>query len=324
MESFLKIGNVKIKKTAALAPMASVADTAYRLMCKKFGAALVFSEMISVKGIFFNPEKSEKYLNITPKERPMAIQLFGEDPKYFELALPKVLQYAPDIVDINMGCPVNKVVKTGAGCALMKNIELATKIAATVVKHCNVPVTVKLRKGWDTTNVCEFAKRLQDVGISAITIHGRTRKDMFTGQADWQIIREVKKSLSIPVIANGDIKNAEQAKKAYEITNADLIMIGRGSFGQPFIFKQISDFLKTGTQPKTPNIFEILNTMLTHIKLICKFEGEEKGIKKARAQATRYFNNFKNAKHIRQICNKLNTMDDILKLKEKILNTYEN
>lgn len=324
MEEFLKIGNVKIEKTAALAPMASVADTAYRLMCKKFGAALVFSEMISVKGIFYNPEKSEKYLTITPQERPMAIQLFGEDPKYFELALPKVLQHAPDIIDINMGCPVNKVVKTGAGCALMKNVELATKIAATVVKNCNVPVTVKLRKGWDTVNVCELAKRLQDVGVSAITIHGRTRKDMFTGNADWQIINEVKKNISIPVIANGDIKTPEQAKKAYETTNADLIMIGRGSFGQPFIFKQISNLLKTGAHQKKPNIFEIVEIMLEHIKLIFEFEGKEKGIKKSRAQSMRYFTNVKNAKYIRQACSKINSFNEILELKEKILNMHKN
>ena len=220
MNQYIKIGNLNIKKTAALAPMASVADTAYRLVCKKFKACLVFSEMVSVKGVYFNPEKSEKLLKIRDNERPMGIQLFGDDPKYFLLAMPKVLSYNPDIIDINMGCPVKKVVKSGAGCSLMKNVKLAEEIVSVVVKNSNCPVTVKIRKGWDETsvNVCEFARKMQDCGASAITVHARTKQQMFSGKADWEIIKKVKDNLKIPVIANGDIKTVEDCQRVYEIT----------------------------------------------------------------------------------------------------------
>lgn len=326
MEKFIKIGNVKIKKTAALAPMASVADTAYRLICKKFKAALVYSEMVSVKGIYYGSKNSNALLNILEEERPMAIQLFGEDPKFFALALEKVLEKKPDLIDLNMGCPVNKVVKNGAGCKLMQNVELAEKIACVVVKNSNVPVTVKLRKGWDEkcVNVCEFAKRMENCGVSAITVHGRTREEMFSKKADWEIISRVKENVSIPVIANGDIKTVSDCTKVYEKTNADLIMIGRGSFGRPWIFKQIDEFLSSGEILKEPNILEITNVMLEHIKKIFEMEREEIAVKKSRAQAMRYFYGFKNAAKIRRMCCKFNSFDDVLKLREYLLNSVKN
>ena len=326
MEKFIKIGNVKIKKTAALAPMASVADTAYRLICKKFKAALVYSEMVSVKGIYYGSKNSNALLNILEEERPMAIQLFGEDPKFFALALEKVLEKKPDLIDLNMGCPVNKVVKNGAGSKLMQNVELAEKIACVVVKNSNVPVTVKLRKGWDegNVNVCEFAKRMENCGVSAITVHGRTREEMFSKKADWEIISRVKENVSIPVIANGDIKTVLDCAKVYEKTNADLIMIGRGSFGRPWIFKQIDEFLSYGKILKEPNILEITNIMLEHIKKIFEMEREEIAVKKSRAQAMRYFFGFKNAAKIRRMCCKFNSFDDVLKLREYLLNSVKN
>ena len=325
LEKFIKIGNVKIKKTAALAPMASVADTAYRLICKKFKAALVYSEMVSVKGIYYGSKGSNSLLNILEEERPMAIQLFGEDPKFFALALEKVLEKKPDLIDLNMGCPVNKVVRNGAGCKLMKNVELAEKIACVVVKNSNVPVTVKLRKGWDeqSVNVCEFAKRMENCGVSAITVHGRTREEMFSKKADWEIVAKVKKNVSIPVIANGDIKTVSDSAKAYEKTNADLIMIGRASFGRPWIFKQIDEFLTSGKILKEPNMLEVTNVMLEHIKKIFEMEREEIAVKKSRAQAMRYFFGFKNAAKIRKMCCKFNSFEDILKLREYLLNSVK-
>ncbi len=325
MEKFIKIGNVKIKKTAALAPMASVADTAYRLICKKFKAALVYSEMVSVKGIYYGSKNSNALLNILEEERPMAIQLFGEDPKFFALALEKVLERKPDLIDLNMGCPVNKVVKNGAGSKLMQNVELAEKIACVVVKNSNVPVTVKLRKGWDegNVNVCEFAKRMENCGVSAITVHGRTREEMFSKKADWEIISRVKENVSIPIIANGDIKTVLDCVKVYEKTNADLIMIGRGSFGRPWIFKQIDEFLSSGKILKEPNVLEITNVMLEHIKKIFEMEREEIAVKKARAQAMRYFYGFKNAAKIRRMCCKFNSFEDVLKLREYFLNSVK-
>lgn len=320
MEEFIKIGNLKIKKTAALAPMASVSDRAYRLICKEFKACLVFSEMVSVKGIYYNPKKAKNLLKITKKERPMGIQLFGQDPKYFFLALDEVLKNKPDIIDLNMGCPVKKVVKTGAGCSLMKNVELAEKIASVVVKNSNVPVTVKIRKGWDnnSVNVCEFAKRMQNCGVSAITVHARTKEEMFSKKADWDIIKKVKKNVSIPIIANGDINSLKAAKKVYATTNCDLIMIGRASFGRPWIFKQINKYLKTGQILNEPTKAEIFNIMLKHVKKIIEFEGEFLGLKKARAVAMRYFHGFKDAAKIRKLCSQICCFEDVLNLKNYI------
>lgn len=320
MEEFIKIGNLKIEKTAALAPMASVADKAYRLICKEFKACLVFSEMVSVKGICYDSKNSKKLLKITEKERPMAIQLFGEDPKYFLLAMDEVLKNKPDIIDLNMECPVKKVVKTGAGCSLMKNVEVAEKIASVVVRNSNVPVTVKIGKGWDknSVNACEFAKRMQNCGVSAITVHARTKEEMFSKKADWDIIRQIKKSVSIPVIANGDINSLEDVEKVYKTTNCDLIMIARASFGRPWFFEQINKFLKTGQILSEPTKVEIFNIMLRHVKKIIEFEGEVLGLKKARAAAMRYFHGFKNAAKIRKLCSKICCFEDVLNLKKYI------
>ncbi len=321
LEKHVRIGDVVVKKTAALAPMASVSDTAYRLICKEFKACLVFSEMVSVKGICYGSKASKNLLKIRKEEKPIAMQLFGEDPECFEKALPTVLLQKPDIIDINMCCPVKKVVKNGAGCALMKNVKLAEKIAVAVVKNSNVPVTVKIRKGWDdgSCNFCEFAKRMEACGVSAITLHPRTRAQMFSEKADWQAILKLKKSVKIPVIASGDIKTVELCKKAYDETGADLVMIGRSSFGKPWIFKQIDDFFTTGKFESEISVIEIFDIMLRHIKKIIYFEGEEKGMKKARFHALRYFYSFKNAAKIRKFCCKISTFEDVLKIREKIL-----
>lgn len=311
----IKIGKLAIKKTAVLAPMASVADRSYRLMCKKFGAGLVFSEMISVKGICYNLKKTENLLKITKEERPMALQLFGEDPKYFELALDVVLKHQPDIIDINMGCPVRKVVRNGAGSSLMKDVKLAEKIARVVVKNSNVPVSVKIRKGWDDENVnaIEFAKAMQNCGVSAITVHGRTKEQMFSGKADWDIVEKIKKSVNIPIILSGDVKTVKDVKAAYEKTDVDLVMIGRATFGRPWIFEQIIDFLSTGKFKENVSVEFVLDVLLEHVKKIFEYEEYDVAVRKTRSVAMRYLTGFKNAAKFRKMCCGFCSFEDVLK-----------
>lgn len=315
---FLKIGNVKIKKTAALAPMASVADSVYRSLCKSFGAAYVVGEMVSVKGLCFNEKLSEAYLKISSFERPMAVQLFGSESKYFEMAMEKVLKFKPDVVDLNMGCPVNKVVKCGAGCELMNRPELAEQIVLAVVKSSKIPVTVKIRAGWDETsvNAVDFAKRMEFCGASAVTIHARTREQFYSGKSDWNLVAQVKKNLKIPVIASGDVVDVLSAKRLYDETGADLIMVGRGSFGKPWLFKQIAAYLEKGELLEEPSFEEKMKTMLQHIKNLCEFYGEEPGMKKARFHAINYFYSFKNAAKLRQKSSQLKTYLDAVSLVE--------
>lgn len=315
---FLKIGNVKIKKTAALAPMASVADCVYRSLCKSFGAAYVVGEMVSVKGLCFNEKLSEPYLKVSSFERPMAVQLFGSESKYFEMAMEKVLSFKPDIIDLNMGCPVNKVVKCGAGCKLMTNPELAEQIVLAVVKNSNVPVTVKMRAGWNESslNVVEFAQRMEACGASAVTVHARTREQFYSGKSNWELVAKVKKNLKIPVIASGDVVDALLAKKLYDETGADLIMVGRGSFGRPWIFKQIEAYLEKGSLIEEPNFEEKMKIMLQHIKNLCEFYGEASGMKRARFHAINYFHGFKNAAKFRKRCGQLKTYSDAVSLFE--------
>lgn len=320
----LKIGNVAIEQTAALAPMASVADRAYRSMCKDYGACYLVSEMVSAKGICFTEYKATDLLTIKQSEHPMAIQLFGSEPDYFVKALPIVLKYKPDIIDINMGCPVPKVTSNGGGCSLMRNPGLAAEIVTVTVRNSPIPITVKIRKGWDdnSINAVEFSKKMQDCGASAIIIHGRTKTQMYSGCADWDIIAKVKKSVDIPVIASGDVTSPETAKALYQKTGADLIMIGRGSYGKPWLFQQISDYLKTSKYSPDPNIECRMNIMLEHIRRICEDKGEYIGMKEARSQAMRYLYGICGAAGYRSKCSKFEKYSDALKLVNEILGDF--
>ncbi len=317
----VNIGNVSIKKTAVLAPMASVADRAYRLMCKKYGASYLVSEMVSAKGICYSDRKTAELCTVTDTERPMAVQLFGSEPDFMAEAVKIVLQYNPDIIDINMGCPVPKVVNTGAGSALMKNIRLASEITESAVKSAgNVPVTVKIRSGWDSENInaVEMAKALESSGASAVAVHGRTRNQMYSGKADWNIIREVKNAVKIPVIANGDVNDLKSCIDMYEKTGCDLVMIGRGSYGNPFVFREIDAYF-SGEDYTPPTVSEKMNVMLEHIRLIISMseKTEELAMHEARKHAAWYMNGYYGSAKFRGRCYQLSSYAEAEALAEE-------
>ncbi len=319
---YIKIGNVKIEKTAALAPMASVADRAYRLICREYGASYVTSEMVSAKGLCYSDKKTNELCTVTEKERPMAIQLFGNEPEFMERAVEIVSRYNPDIIDINMGCPVPKVVGIGCGSALMRDVKQAAAVAESVVRASSVPVTVKFRKGWDdsSVNAVEFAKAMEASGAAAITVHGRTREQFYTGEADWKIISEVKKNVKIPVIANGDVTDLKSCLDMYEQTGCDLVMIGRGSYGNPFIFKEISSYYK-GEEYTAPTIEEKMSVMLRHIRLILDIseKSEELAIHEARKHAAWYMNGYYASAKFRARCYNLTSYSEAEQLAEEFI-----
>ena len=319
---YIKIGNVKIEKTAALAPMASVADRAYRLICREYGASYVTSEMVSAKGLCYSDRKTNELCTVTEKERPMAIQLFGNEPEFMERAVEIVSKYNPDIIDINMGCPVPKVVGIGCGSALMRDVKQAAAVAESVVRASSVPVTVKFRKGWDdsSVNAVEFAKAMEASGAVAITVHGRTREQFYTGEADWKIISEVKKNVKIPVIANGDVTDLKSCLDMYEQTGCDLVMIGRGSYGNPFVFKEISSYYK-GEEYTAPTIEEKMAVMLRHIRLILDIseKSEELAIHEARKHAAWYMNGYYASAKFRARCYNLTSYSEAEQLAEEFI-----
>lgn len=308
----LKIGNVELENNILLAPMAGITDLPFRLICKKFHPGLVCTEMISSKGLLYHDEKTQLLLDMEDEKRPVAVQIFGSDIESMKYAAEYVSQFA-DIVDINMGCPAPKVVKNGDGSKLLLNLELAGKIAEEVVSASKVPVTVKMRKGWDSKNVVavEFAKIAEQVGVSAITVHGRTREEYYTGQADWEIIRQVKENVKIPVIGNGDIKSPEDAVKMFEATNVDGIMIGRASLGNPWIFRDVIDLLLGQKVQKVENN-QKLQIILEHIELAVGQKGETIAIKEMRKHLAAYIKNMKEASKVREEINHIETKKELI------------
>lgn len=321
-ENYVTIGGVKLERTAVLAPMASVADHAFRMMCRRFGAAAVTSEMVSAKGICYGDKKSAELLAVTEEERPMSVQLFGSEPDFMARAAQEAAKYKPDLIDINCGCPVAKVVSTGAGSALMKSPELIGRIVKAVRNATDIPVTVKIRRGWslDTENAVEVAESAEQNGACAIAIHARTKDQLYSGSADLDTIARVKKAVGIPVIGNGDIDSAQAAERMYELTGCDLVMVGRAACGRPWIFKQIKHYFLTGEILPEPSLEDKLAIMAEHIELLVKDKGEYIGMKEARKHTAWYLKGMKNAAEYRRICGTLSTLEDFYSLIKQVKN----
>lgn len=318
----LNIGGVSLKSHAVLAPMAGVSDRAYRELCVRFGAAYCVSEMVSSKALSFNSKKSEELMEISDLERPCGIQIFGDDPKCMADAAKHALENKPDIIDINMGCPAPKISSNGSGSALMKNPRLCGEIVKAVTAVTDTPVTVKIRKGWDddSVNAVEVAKICESAGAAAITVHGRTRQQYYKPPVDYGIIRAVRESVSVPVIANGDIDSAEKAKEVMDITGCDLAMIGRATLGNPWIFSQINAYLENpNVKIHTPGLEERLGVMIEHIGKMVEYKGEHMAMLQARKLVVGYFKGMKGAAALRNEAGKIKTLDDLYELRQKAL-----
>lgn len=316
----MKIGNVEIDKTAALAPMAGVTDKTFRTLCKDFGAAYTVGEMVSAKGVSMGDKKSNELMELAADEHPSAIQIFGTEPEIMAQAAVSALKMKPDIIDINMGCPAPKIIKGGAGSALMKTPELAGKIVKAVVNAVYVPVTVKIRSGWDSDNLnaVEMAKIAEDNGAAAITVHGRTKEQMYAPPINFDIIRQVKNALTVPVIGNGDIDDIFSAAKMYEETGCDLVMVGRGALGCPWLFQQISAYIKTGNIIPEPPVSQKMLIMIQHIENLCVERGYRIGMREARKHALWYTKGLRGSAEYRRQLSAIENIDDLKRIAFKI------
>ena len=301
----LKIGNVELENRYLLGPMAGVTDLPFRLLCKEQGAGLLGMEMVSAKAILYQNKNTEKLMEIHPEEQPVSLQLFGSDPKIMSEMAKRIEERPFAILDINMGCPVPKVVKNGEGSALMKNPSLVYEIVNAIVKAIEKPVTVKIRKGFDDAhvNAVEVARAAEEAGASAVAVHGRTREQYYSGEADWDIIRQVKEAVSIPVIGNGDVTDGKDAQRMFEETECDGVMIGRGAQGNPWIFQDLIHFEETGQEPKKRSAGEVREMMLRHAKLQMEYKGDYTAIREMRKHVAWYTTGFPNSARLRNEIN---------------------
>ena len=312
----LTIGNVELPNRYVLAPMAGVTDLPFRLLCKEQGAGLLCMEMISAKGILYNNKNTESLLQIHPDEMPVSLQLFGSDPKIVSEMAKRIEERPFSILDINMGCPVPKIVRNGEGSALMKNPKLVYELVSATVKAIQKPVTVKIRKGFDDehVNAVEIAKIIEEAGASAVAVHGRTREQYYSGKADWDIIRQVKEAVHIPVIGNGDVTSGEKAVAMQEQTGCDGVMIARGAQGNPWIFSELIAYEKTGEMPKRPDVDEIRQMMLRHARLQLQYKGDYTGIREMRKHVAWYTKGLHNAARLRDDINSVESYEELEKI----------
>ena len=317
----MKIGNVNLANPYILAPMAGVTDLPFRLLCKEQGAGLLCMEMVSAKAIQYNNKNTKALLEIHPEELPVSLQLFGSDPDVISEIAKRIEELPFSILDINMGCPVPKIVKNGEGSALMKNPKLVYEIVRKTARAIQKPVTVKIRKGFDDTciNAVEIAKIIEDAGGKAVAVHGRTREQYYSGKADWDIIRQVKEAVSIPVIGNGDVVSGESAIAIQKETGCDGVMIGRGAQGNPWIFSELLEYEQTGKMPQRPSVEAIRKMMLRHAQLQMQYKGEYLGIREMRKHVSWYTSGLPNSAKLRDEINRVDNYEELEKLLEERL-----
>lgn len=322
----MKIGNFEIKGYAALAPMAGVADKAFRELCIEFGAAYVVSEMVSSKGLTMHDRKSDSLMQLGETEKAAAVQIFGCEPETMAEAAKKAAATGCPVIDINMGCPAPKIAGNGGGSALMKDPDLAARITEKVVQAVDIPVTVKIRVGWDEENInaVHMATLLEKAGAAAITVHGRTRRQMYAPPVNLDIIKQVKQAVSVPVIGNGDIVDALSAENMFKATGCDFIMVGRGALGAPWLFKQINEYFDSGIILPEPPIEERMAVMLRHIKQLCENKGDYVGMREARKHAAWYIKGIRGAAALRQEIGSLENLSQLEAIAEKVIAASKN
>jgi len=317
----MKIGNVQLNNKVFLSPMAGVTDLPFRLICKEKGCGMLYTEMINAKALCYDDENTKKMLKIEDEEHPIAVQIFGSEPEFMGKAAAIMNEYPNEILDINMGCPAPKVIKNGDGSALMRNPKLASEVLSSVVKNSKKPVTLKIRKGWDddSVNAAEIAKIAEQCGISALAIHGRTREQFYSGKADWDIIEQIKQTINIPVIGNGDVFEVEDAVNMLEKTKCDAIMIGRGSQGNPWIFKRINHYMETGEILPEPTLEERITTAIKHMNLAVAEHGEYVAVREMRKHIGWYLKGLKNSAKYRDQINKITDYKEVIAMLEEYM-----